>query len=133
MFGGVVMGIDRIGKAGGPAVPGPVVPVTGAGRAGEPFAVREGAAVGAPTGVASSPLGPLEQLRSGAIDLAQYVELKVTEATSHLAALPATELETIRASLRERLASDPSLVELRDVVARGAGVAAQLGPNDPKE
>jgi hypothetical protein len=59
------------------------------------------------------------------------MELKVTEATSHLSALPASELESIRASLRERLASDPAIVALRDVVARGAGVAAQLDPNDP--
>jgi hypothetical protein len=119
------MGIDRIGKAGGPAVPGPVAP-GGAGRVGEPFSVRESAAAASTAAVS----GPLEQLRSGAIDVAQYMELKVTEATVHLAALPAAELEGIRASLRERLASDPALVQLREVAERAA---AQLVPNDPKE
>ncbi|MGH7438990.1 MAG: hypothetical protein ACRENE_25155 [Polyangiaceae bacterium] len=93
---------------------------------GETFAVREGVATG-PVGpvragadVTSVEAGPLERLRSGAIDVPQYVELKVAEATAHLVALPAAELEGIRAALRERLASDPGLAELREVVARAA-------------
>ena len=124
------MSIDRIGKAGGPVASAPAAPVSGAGRVGETFAVREGAAA-TPAGPVAS--GPLEQLRSGAIDVAQYVELKVQEATAHLKALPAVELEGIRASLRERLSSDPALVELRDVAARATRAAAQVNPGDPKE
>jgi hypothetical protein len=36
----------------------------------------------------------------------------VSEATSHLASLPAAQLDVIRAELRERLSSDPMFVDL---------------------
>lgn len=117
------MGIDRIDKGVGPGVAPASVPLAGAQRVGEAFALRESAAtgpVGPAEGVGPVAPGPLERLRSGAIDVAQYVELKVAEATAHLAALPASELEGIKETLRERLASDPTLVELRDVAARAA-------------
>jgi hypothetical protein len=54
----------------------------------------------------------LERLRAGEIDASQYVDAKVEEATAHLQSLPAVELEAIRKALRERLTTDPALVDL---------------------
>jgi hypothetical protein len=61
------------------------------------------------TGAAS----PLEALRSGQIDRAQYVDHRVTEATSHLEGLIApADLEKVRAELRDALEHDPDLAAL---------------------
>lgn len=54
----------------------------------------------------------LDQLSAGQIDLGRYLDLKVEEATAHLSALPRVELEAIRSALRDRLATDPALVDL---------------------
>jgi hypothetical protein len=110
------MGIDRIGK-NGPPVPVP--------ESGGPSGVRPaGATFQVPTTSSTSAAAPagldptqasgaaLERLRAGDINLGGYVDLKVHEATAHLSALPAVELEKIRSALRERLASDPTLVDL---------------------
>jgi hypothetical protein len=111
------MGIDGIGKKGPPAPPLPKEGATPArpAEAGRPFEVS-GPARPAPAGQtgAVAPLAPtpLERLRAGEVDVNGYVELKVREATAHLAALPPAELEAIRSALRGRLASDPTLVEL---------------------
>ena len=114
------MGIDRVGK-GAPPVPLPEVGGSpGAHPSGQAFHVP---AADAPTQVSAPHLDParapaqtsgaaLERLRSGEIDLGGYVNLKVQEATGHLTGLPAVELEKIRSVLRERLASDPTLVDL---------------------
>jgi hypothetical protein len=56
--------------------------------------------------------GALERLRSGEIDLDGYLDLKVQEATGHLGALSPEQLESIRSTLRDRLAADPTLVDL---------------------
>jgi hypothetical protein len=112
------MGIDRIGQ-GGPPVP---VPDTGAPsqatptgatfhvERAEPAALEHVAASGAAEAQAART--PLQRLQAGELDLGGYVDLKVDEATSHLRELPASQLDAIRGALRERLASDPSLVEL---------------------
>ena len=55
-----------------------------------------------------------------------YVDLKVHEATAHLKALPPAELEQLRAALRDRLASDPGLVDL----VRAATGAVPKPPTD---
>ena len=59
----------------------------------------------------------LEQVRSGQIDVATYLDQKVDEATSHLSALPGAQLDAIRDALRDRLAADPSLVDLVSAAA----------------
>jgi hypothetical protein len=112
------MGIDRIGKNA--PVPAPEV----GGRAGiEDVARPAGHAFQVPTAGAhqatgaaavdpARPAGPLERLRAGEVDLGGYVDLKVHEATAHLASLPPVELEKIRTALREKLANDPELVDL---------------------
>jgi len=106
------MGIDGIGKGGVPP------PATGIDRPTSPTASE----VGSPSaefkvGKAASSEAPtpvsLDQVRSGAISIAQYLDLKVNEATSHLAGrLSAEQISFVRTSLREQLSSDPALVDL---------------------
>jgi hypothetical protein len=119
------MGIDRIGKGGAPGnVPASLV--SSASSASSARQDRAASALGvdgpfdpasaAPPAQASSrveaPEGAaLQQLRSGQITLDAYLDAKVHEATAPLA-LSSAELEAVRASLRDRLASDPTLVEL---------------------
>jgi hypothetical protein len=59
---------------------------------------------------------PFERLRAGEIDLETYLDLKIDLATAHLRGLSEDQLRTIRATLRERLACDPALVELVELV-----------------
>jgi hypothetical protein len=118
------MGIDRIGKDG-PSLPVPEV--GGSARApssGAAFEVSPATATppAAPSLDPSRPAshvepaqgvnGALERLQAGELDLHGYVDAKVQEATAHLSALPPVELENIRSALRERLASDPTLIDL---------------------
>jgi hypothetical protein len=117
------MAIDRVGK-NGPSLPaselgGP----TGAHSSGAVFEVPKVAAT-PPAGdidparpavqVEATPAasGALERFRAGQLDLHGYVDAKVREATDHLSALPPVELENIRSALRERLAGDPTLIDL---------------------
>ena len=113
------MGVDRIGQ-GGPPVS---LPETGSPSQATPpgaaFQVHSPAsAAPAPAGGSAEVSAPatssaLDRFRAGDVDLGGYVDLKVDEATSHLSAsLPAGQLEAIRSALRERISSDPSLVEL---------------------
>jgi hypothetical protein len=64
-----------------------------------------------------APVAPsiLDQVRSGHIDVARYLDLKVEEATAHLRALPPDQLASIRSTLRDRLAGDPALAGLVEV------------------
>jgi hypothetical protein len=109
------MGIDRIGKSGAPA---PLPEAGGPSPPGAPGAAFHAPKVGGTSPAAATqieaapPAGPLARLRAGEVDLDGYVNLKVDEATAHLTALPPAQLDAIRGALRERLASDPSLVEL---------------------
>ena len=123
------MGIDRIGK-NGPPVPVPEVGgASGTAPAGSAFQVPPAKAptavapprleaVGGATpvdptkGAAAAGAAPLERFRAGDLDLGGYVDAKVHEATAHLSALPPVELEKIRSALRERLSSDPTLIDL---------------------
>jgi hypothetical protein len=109
------MGIDHIGKKSPPAAP----PAESAGvdrpaATGRPFEVASPRTVPPAQGPApvDSPRTALERYKAGEVDVDEYLDLKVQEATAHLAGLPAHDLETIRSALRDRLASDPTLVEL---------------------
>jgi hypothetical protein len=108
------MSIDRIGKGGPPAAPPPEKTggsrVTGGGPAFEVNAPRPPAP--AQAAAIEPPRTALDRWRAGEIDLNAYLDLKVDEATAHLAALPPAELEAIQGALRERIANDPMLVEL---------------------
>ena len=120
------MAIDRIGK-GAPPAPPKLSPQTGpTGELERTFDVRtpptsapgvSGAATGQLGGVAASAPAagsatPLERFQAGEIDLDGYLDLKVNDATAHVAGLRAHEMEGLRSLLREQLASDPALVEL---------------------
>jgi hypothetical protein len=104
------MGIDHIGNKGPPPAPRP--DPTGGRVAGPAFEAPPPVA-GVTPPPSTEPVGPaLERFRAGEVDLSGYLDLKVNEATEHLAALPPTQLAAIRATLRERMATDPSLVDL---------------------
>src|SRR5580704_16170216 len=115
------MGIDRIGR------PGPAVPPPSAGQASpvpmveRPFSTERAVEAGSASPVASA-RSPLDQLRAGAIDLNQYLEIKVDEATSHLAGMAPAQLDAVRSALRERLSQDPTLGDLVRKVAAAVDV-----------
>lgn len=103
------MGIDGIGKpggvpgAGGVAGPGAAGPIRG-----DSFQVGKTASVAPVTG--SDPLG---QLQRGEINLDQYLDTRVSAAVEHLQGkLPVDQLDFVKQSLRDQLATDPVLVEL---------------------
>jgi hypothetical protein len=122
------MGIDGIGKKG-PPTPPPPAGSAGPARPAEatrPFEVSKSAPAPAAAQV-EAPRTAMERLRAGEIDVHGYVELKVHEATAHLEALPPAELESLRSALRDRLASDPGLVEL---VRKATGAVPQPPSDD---
>ena len=106
------MGVDGIGSGGRPL---PSAAGVGGGELGAARGVEAGAAEGT-EGATSAPGTTstlLEQLRRGEIDLDRYLDLQVNDAMSHVSrALPAAQLDFIRETLREQIASDPVLVEL---------------------
>lgn len=107
------MSIDRIGKGQG-IVPPATNEIAGPLPTGarETFQVSRAAPAEA--------TGPVEQVRSGEITVEQYLDLKVNEATQHLAGkLGPDQLAFVQDSLREQLANDPVLVDL----VRGAAGA----------
>jgi hypothetical protein len=103
------MGIDGIGKKGPPLPASKIGDVAGAPKASRAFEPRKAEA---PAKVVPVVGGALEQFKSGAINLNQYLDLKVSQATEHLSALRPGELESIRRALRDRLSSDPTLADL---------------------
>lgn len=107
------MGIDSIGKKG-PPLPPDAHGVSGAARPAEAsrhFSVGKSAPAEGAGPVGATPTA-LDRLRAGEVDVNGYVDLKVNEATEHLKMLPAAELERIKASLRDRMATDPALIDL---------------------
>lgn len=112
------MGIEGIGKGGGPPA---VAPAAESSRTSAPEATRAFEVpstpkpAGAPRTEGTAPAPSVDALgsfRSGAVDLDGYLDRKVDEATAHLGGMPASDLALVRAALRERLATDPTLVDL---------------------
>ena len=134
------MGIDGIGKGGPPPV---VLPAGDGGRAPAPEATRAFEVPGAsrpgeatPADTVTAPeiartegpaSGALGAFRSGAVDLDGYLDRKVDDATAHLGQMPAADLARVRAALRERLATDPTLV---DLVKSATGSAPRVPDDD---
>jgi hypothetical protein len=103
------MAIDRIGPKGPPSPP-PVA--SGPSRANESARPFESAPP-VPAVSAAAGTEALQRVRGGDIDVHQYVDQKVREATAHLTHIvPPAELEAVRAQLRERMGADPTLVDL---------------------
>ena len=121
------MGIDQIGKKGPPLTP-PAEAIGGKQRAEtrQPFEVSTARPMPSTPQVAplEAPRTALDRWRAGEVDVHGYIDLKVDEATTHLALLPAQELQAIRAALSDRMASDPTLVEL-------VGTATHRAPGPP--
>ena len=113
------MPIDRIGKGGGalpPQAPGAQGPEGASPTApSKAFEVGAGKKADAVDAVSSA---PLDELRAGKIDVNQYVEKKLDEATSHLKGLHASELAHIRDVLRDKMVHDP---QIADLVRQAAG------------
>jgi hypothetical protein len=129
------MGVDGIGKKGPPTT-APAGSATGPGRttgAGRTFEVGKtpeaatDAARAAQAGGVEAPRTALDRLRAGEIDVNGYVDMKVHEATEHLVALPPAQLESIRSALRDRMATDPALV---DLVKTATGSVPQPPPDE---
>ncbi len=106
--------VDRIGKGGAPppgaGAPGPARPA----ETGKTFDVEKPGAARPSTDVkveATAPQ-PLAQLKAGKIDFNEYLDIKVREATGHLQGLTKVQLETVRGMLRDRMSTDPELVDL---------------------
>src|SRR5450432_969237 len=117
------MGIDGIGKppgvsigsVGGAQTADPV-------RASEPFAIDRSAS--APPSARIS--AELSSLQRGELSLDQYLDGRVNDATSHLAGkISPDQLEFVKQSLREQLATDPVLVELVQRTT-GSALASEL-------
>src|SRR5438045_3408161 len=104
------MGVDGIGSGGRP-VPG----VGGAELDGARPVETEAApaADGARGSERSTGSALLDQLRRGEIDVEHYLDAQVSAAVSHVqGALAPSQLDFIRETLREQIATDPVLVEL---------------------
>ena len=116
------MGVDGIGKGGGPKGPGPVGGA-GAPEAAGPRSAEEGFSVERPEQAeAPAPPTALEQLQRGDITVDQYLDTRVNQAVEHLdGRLGAEELDFVKQTLREQIAVDPVLIEL---VRRATGGAA---------
>jgi hypothetical protein len=112
------MGIDSIGKPGSSLPPGAVggaEQLSGASPA-EGFDVGSAAEVEPAKGS-----DQLDRLGRGELSLGEYLDARVADATAHLEGKLALEqLEFVRRSLRQQLATDPVLVEL---VRRATGSA----------
>jgi hypothetical protein len=106
------MGIDGIGKPPGANIGGVGgLQGTDAPRPAEAFSI--GASPAAPAPPASRVSAALASLQRGELSLDQYLDGRVSEATQHLAGkISPDQLEFVKQSLREQLATDPVLVEL---------------------
>ena len=113
------MGIDGIGKPPGANIEGVSgAPGASPARPAEPFSVERGAPAAASSRVSAA----LVSVQRGELSVDQYLDGRVNDATSHLVGkLSPDQLEFVKQSLREQLATDPVLVEL---VQRTTGTAA---------
>ncbi|MEP7050204.1 MAG: hypothetical protein ABJB12_07625 [Pseudomonadota bacterium] len=112
------MGIDGIGKPPGANIGGVGgLQGTDAPRPAEAFSLNASTAAAPASRVSAA----LSSLQRGELSLDQYLDGRVSEATQHLAGkISPDQLEFVKQSLRDQLATDPVLVEL---VQRTTGAA----------
>ncbi len=115
------MPIDRIGKPGGAQTP-EVAPKEAAEKS---FSVDREAPVGGAEAVDKT--SPLERLRAGEIDVNGYVDLKVDQATQHVAGLSPEDFGELKRILREQMVTDPELV---DLVRQATGKVPEPPPDE---
>jgi hypothetical protein len=103
------MGIDGIGKPGGaPPIDGGLGSSGVGGAAKDPFRVESSTA-----SEVVQPSDPLSRFERGELGLDGYLEARVEDAVRHLEGkLVPEQLEFVKQSLRDQMASDPVLVEL---------------------
>ena len=104
------MGIDGIGKPPGASI-GSIGGVQSgeAARGTEPFTVDRSA----PASPSDRVSAALSSLQRGELSLDQYLDGRVTDATNHLAGkISPEQLDFVKQSLRDQLATDPVLVDL---------------------
>ncbi len=121
--------VDRIGKGGAPPPAGGPTGPTQTEKTGKTFDIQkpnEARPVEQAAHVGAIDATPLDQLKNGKIDFDRYLDMKVNEATSHLEGLAPAQLDSIRSMLRDRMATDPELV---DLVKQATGHA----PSVPEE
>src|SRR3954462_13612994 len=105
--------VDRIGKGGGVLPTAAPSGVEQKGAVDKPFQVERGEAPKPADAVGNvQHTTPLARLRAGEIDVNGYVDLKVDEATSGLKGLAPGQLDDIKKTLRDQMATDPALVDL---------------------
>ena len=117
------MGIDGIGKPPGASIGslGGVQSVE-APRGAEPFTLDRAA----PASPGERISAALSSLQRGELSLDQYLDGRVTDATHHLVGkISPEQLDFVKQSLREQLATDPVLVELVQRTT-GSSPAAEL-------
>jgi len=104
------MGIDGIGKPPGAHIAGVGGPqATDAPRPAQAFSLEPSTGAAQASRVSAA----LSSLQRGELSLDQYLDGRVSEATQHLAGkISPDQLEFVKQSLREQLATDPVLVEL---------------------
>lgn len=104
------MGIEGIfGSAG----VGGVEPDAMVDAASGPTNVSSAAAIAeTPPAGEVEPTSAIERLRAGAIDLDGYLDAKVEQAIAPFQGLAAGDVELLRSMLRERIGTDPALVDL---------------------
>jgi hypothetical protein len=104
------MSIDGIGKPPGASIGG-IGGTAGkeAAHAAESFKLEPGAGAAAGGQVSAA----LSSLQRGELSLDQYLDGRVSDATSHLVGkLSPDQLEFVKQSLRDQMATDPVLIEL---------------------
>jgi len=104
------MGIDGIGKPPGAGIGGMGSATSKeVARAAEPFKVDPSASAAGGGKVSAA----LAKLQRGELSLDQYLDGRVNDAVSHLVGkLSPAQLEFVKQSLRDQMATDPVLVEL---------------------
>lgn len=104
------MSIDGIGKPPGAGIGGTGgIPSAEGARGAEPFKLDSSAALAAGGKLSAA----LSSLQRGELSLDQYLDGRVSDATSHLVGkLSPDQLEFVKQSLRDQMATDPVLIEL---------------------
>ncbi len=104
------MSIDGIGKPPGGGIGGiGGVPGKDAASAAEPFKLD----ASAPSAASGKVSEALSSLQRGELTLGQYLAGRVSDATRHLVGkLSPDQLEFVKQSLRDQMATDPVLIEL---------------------